>query len=254
MLSQERQRHILDYLRRQKSAKVVKLSAQLGISLSTVRRDLNEMEERGLVQRVHGGVVLVENTPSPESPALVRSADMAAEKRRIGECAASLVHDGETIIITGGTTTEAMLPLLADKQNLNVITNVISHAYYLAKYSHITVIVLGGWLRHSEYSLLGHLTQQGIRDLVASKLFHGTYGFDTDYGLTGTYVQEVETDRHLLRATKQLIVLADSSKFERAGQIRIAPIEQVSTVITDRDAPDHHVANLRDKGIEVMLV
>ncbi len=251
MLSLDRQKRILDLMKKRKSALVSDLSDQLGISLSTVRRDLSELEERGIVQRVHGGAVLLEE--SDEAPVTLRADLHREQKQRIGAQAGELVNDGDTIILTAGSTVEAMLPHLIDKRNLTIITNVINLAYRLTAYPHITVIVLGGWLRHSEFSLLGHITQQSLKDLHANKIFHGTYGLDSSYALTGVYVQEVETDRFLINAAAQLIVLADSSKFNHAGAIRLVPSDNIHTLITDTDAPANAVADLQSAGIQVLL-
>jgi len=251
MLSLDRQKRILDLMKKRKSALVSDLSDQLGISLSTVRRDLSELEERGIVQRVHGGAVLLEE--SDEAPVTLRADLHREQKQRIGAQAGELVNDGDTIILTAGSTVEAMLPHLIDKRNLTIITNVINLAYRLTAYPHITVIVLGGWLRHSEFSLLGHITQQSLKDLHANKIFHGTYGLDSSYALTGVYVQEVETDRFLINAAAQLIVLADSSKFNHAGAIRLVPSDNIHTLITDTDAPANAVADLQSVGIQVLL-
>ena len=195
MLSQERQKRIYAVIKRYNSASVIDLSTQLKISLSTVRRDLSELEAHGLVQRVHGGAILVEDQREP--PSLQRRDQNLEAKERIGSAAAQLVQDGDTIILSASTTVETMIPHLAQMHSLTVITNVVSVAYKLAAYPYITVIVLGGWLRHSEFSLLGQLTQEALRDLAAGKIFHSAYGLDPNYGLTGTTLQEVETDRAL---------------------------------------------------------
>ena len=250
MLSLQRQNRILELIKKKKSAQVTELSDQFGVSVSTVRRDLSEMEERGLVQRVHGGAVLVET--ESEFPLSLRANVYADEKARIGEAAAKLVQDGDTIIITSGTTTESILPFLADKQNLTVVTNVVSIAYKLSQFPHIAVVVLGGWLRHSEFSLLGHLTIESVRDLRANKIFHGTFGINAAHGLTGTNMQDVETDRHLINAAGQLIVLADSSKFAQLGTIRIVPTERISVLLTDTNAPIQEIASIREQGILVV--
>jgi len=114
------------------------------------------------------------------------------------------------------------------------------------------VIVLGGWLRHSEFSLLGHLTVQAMRDLRADTIFHGTFGIDLEHGLTGAYVQEVETDRCLIAVARELIVLADHSKFGQTGSVRLLSLASVSTVITDTEAPSTALEALRARGITVL--
>lgn len=254
MLTQQRQQQIFDLIRIRRSVYVTELSQQLGISLSTVRRDLSELEEQGLVKRVHGGAILRVQVQEENEPALLLRADQNPEaKQRIAEAASALINDGDTIILTAGSTVDAMIPYLVDKKNLTVITNVINIAYRLTAYPHVNVIVLGGWLRHSEFSLLGHLTQHAIKDLYAQKIFHGTYGLEMDYGLTGMYMQEVETDRLLINAAEQLIVVADKSKFNHTGQVRIVPMAQIHTLVTDTDAPEPYVTALRAQGIRVLL-
>lgn len=256
MLTADRQRKIMDYLQVHNSARLTDLAAQLGAGLSTVRRDLQELEDKGLLERVHGGAVLrmapALDGRSTEPPTLLRAGQQAGSKQRIGETAASLVHDDSTIIITGGTTTAAMLPYLANKRNLTVITNAINIAYTLTRYPQIAVVVLGGWLRHSEMSLLGHLTVQALRELRADQIFHGTFRFDAHDGLAGSMIQEVQTDRDMISAARQLIVLADCTKFGAGGPVRLAPLDWISTVVTDTDTPETIVQTLRAQGIQVI--
>ncbi|MEO8394264.1 MAG: DeoR/GlpR transcriptional regulator, partial [Chloroflexota bacterium] len=135
-----------------------------------------------------------------------------------------------------------------------VITNVVNIAYTLASFPHIMVIVLGGLLRHSEFSLLGHLTQESLKNLFASKIFHSTYGLDPKYGLTGTALQEVETDRYLINAAAQLIVVSDSSKFSQVGTIRLVPTERIHILITDSGASQDYLTQIERQGVRVIMV
>jgi DeoR family transcriptional regulator of aga operon len=251
MLSVRRQKLLLDYINAHQSAQITELSDVFAVSLSTVRRDLRDLEANGLVRRVHGGAVLVEDRR--ESPFEQRAVQQADAKQRIGQQAANLVRDGNTIIMTGGTTAAAMVPHLAQKVDLTIITNAINLACDLVAYPNIAVVVLGGWLRHSESSLLGHLTTQALQDLHADTIFYGTYGIDVDHGLSGMYVQEVQTDRALIAAASEVVVLADHSKFMRNGAVRVAPIERVMTVVTDEDLPDSTRRALEKQNIRVFL-
>ena len=250
MLAEERQRQIVDYLSARGMVRVHDLRGDLQLSLSTLRRDLQEIEQQGRIRRVHGGVVLVEERTQP--PFLQRSTEMAQHKRRIGACAADLVADGETIIVTSGSTTQAMVPFLASKSNLTVITNAVNVAYLLAQYPHIAVIVLGGWLNHTECYALGYLTELCLRDLRADKVFHGIYGLDPEHGLTSTSIQDVQTDRTIIGGARELIVVADHTKFERNGPVRLAPITAASAVVTDSEAPAAPVEAMRSLGVRVL--
>jgi DeoR family transcriptional regulator of aga operon len=250
MLSVERHQQILEHILNKKSVRVNELSDILDVSVATIRRDLSQMEEKGLIQRVHGGAIPIVDPEEP--PILQRKSKQAEAKRRIGIAAADLVKDNETIIITSGTTTEAMVPFLTGKNGLTVITNAINVASQLTRYSYISVLVLGGWLRHSEFSILGHLTDQALQDLHADKLFHGIFGLDPEFGLTGADMQEVQTDRKILSVAQQLIILADHTKFGVIGQIRLAPVDRVHTIVTDDQTPDHFIRSLREKGVQVI--
>lgn len=252
MLSVERHQQILEKVLSRKSVRVNELSDILDVSVATIRRDLSQMEERGLIQRVHGGAIPVEDSEEP--PILHRKSKQYEAKQRIGIAAADLVKDNETIIITSGTTTEGMVPYLTGKNGLTVITNALNIASQLARYSHISVIVLGGWLRHSEFSMHGHLTDQALQDLHADKLFHGIFGLDPEFGLTGADMQEVQTDRKILSAAQQLIILADHTKFGVIGQIRLVPVERANTIITDDRTPEHFIGALLEKGVRVIQV
>lgn len=252
MLSKQRQRLIMAYITAQKSAQVTRLRQEFDISISTLRRDLIELEQQGQIVRVHGGAVLLDH--QSELPLRLQALEQAEVKNRIGQAAANLVNEGDTIMITGGTTTDAMLPFLAAKENLTVITNSISCAYNLAQLPHIAVVMLGGWLRHAGYSVHGHLTESGLKEYHPNKVFHGIFGICASTGLTGTNLQEVQTDRFLISIAPELIILADHTKLCRSGPVQLAPIEAVSLVITDEKAPVSEVAVLQEKGIEVILV
>ncbi len=250
MFNATRHRQILDYVASHKSVSVTELRDTLGISMSTLRRDVQALNDRGLLRRIHGGVMVVEDRrPSPASP---RSSDNADAKRRIGETAATLVANGDTIVVTGGTTTAAMIPFLAAKTDLTIITNAIDIAYSLADYPHIAIVILGGWLDHSERFMLGHLTEQALQDLHATRIFHGIHGLDIEHGLTGVSLQAVQTDRRIISHARDLVILADHSKFGRIAPVRMAPLTAASTVVTDSETPDAMVRALQAQGIIVL--
>jgi DeoR/GlpR family transcriptional regulator of sugar metabolism len=252
MLSIQRQQNILDYIAEKESVQVKELGEVFNVSLATVRRDLALMEEQGKIKRVHGGAVYVGADNETEPPVQHRKRHYSKLKDRIGKEAANLVHDGETIIIASGTTAETMVPYLAGKENLTVITNAINVAYALASYPNINVIVLGGWLRHSEFSLLGNLTEHALQKLNADKVFYGVFGIDAEQGLTGAFLQEVQTDNAIISIARELIVVADHTKFDQVGPIKFASLDSVSTLITDRDAPADQLAQIEAMGITVI--
>ncbi|MEK8171224.1 DeoR/GlpR family DNA-binding transcription regulator [Streptomyces sp. M19] len=183
----------------------------------------------------------------------VRSQAYSAEKRELGRAAAAYVRPGSTILVTGGTTTQALVPFLGDVPDLTVVTNSLPIAAALAHHETVATVVLGGYLRHQEMSLLGHLTRQALEELSIDRAFVSAYGISRT-GLTGAHVNEADTDRHLLSAAAEVAVLADGSKFGRGGPVRIAGPERLTYVFTDASAPEEELAALRERGVEVVRV
>lgn len=253
MLGFDRRRETYDYLQRHGSAKVAEIAERLNVSVQTVRRDLAELEQEGLVERVHGGAVLTGREEAPEGKRAERAQLRAAEKRRIGAAAAELLSDGDTIFLSGGTTTEHVVPWLERLERLTVITNAIVIAAALARHPHVQTIVLGGTLRHEELTLLGPSAEQSVEGFRIDHAIYGCYGLDPDEGILGASVTEVSMDRTVIARAQRLTVLADGVKFSQRGPMRIAANEQIKTVVTDESAPSDGVARLRERGVEVIV-
>lgn len=251
MLTPERQRMLLQHLRVRGAGNVLELAEALGVSASTVRRDLREMNDRGLLTRVHGGASVLDGDLEPALSS--RSAEHGDQKRRIGKAAAERVPDSATVLITGGTTTEAMLPFLASCEGLTVLTNGLNIAYQLSRFPEISVVVLGGVLRHEEMSLLGPIAEQVLGEFHVDVAFASAFGVDPEVGMSGANVTEAGTDRRMLASADQLVVLADSSKFTRRGPVRLAPVHQIGCLITDDEAPQAALDALRRHGVEVVV-
>lgn len=251
VLGQTRQQELLQYLRTFRTGHVAELSEMLGASPSTIRRDLDQLQNRGLVARVHGGATITEI--GGEAAPRVRATTHADEKRRIGERAASLVEEGSIILISGGTSTEAMLGYLGHLNRLTVVTNGINVAAALAQSPSIDVIVLGGLLRREEMSLLGHVTVQALQEFQVDKVFSGAFGIDAEQGLTGTNLGETQTDRALMSSAPELVILADGSKLSQRGPVRLAQISAVSTLVTDDSADAAALDRIREQGVEVIV-
>lgn len=256
MLSLERKRNVLNYLKTHGAGQVLEMADFLGVSQSTIRRDLSELEQQGLLTRVHGGASLAGSVVELELEDVptTRRLRMREEKRRIGEAAARMVGDHESVLITGGSTAEAMLPHLTDRTRLTVITNGINVAMALVPHEEISVVVLGGVLRHSELSLLGSLAAKTLESFHVDRAFIGCYGIDPDIGLTGAFADEAITDSSLVNAVGEINVLADSTKFSSRGPARILPAGQMRRLITDSAAPAAGVEKIRALGVEVEVV
>jgi DeoR/GlpR family transcriptional regulator of sugar metabolism len=253
MLNTERRQRLVALVEQHSSLTVSQLSEMLRVSPATIRRDLAELSMRGLVERGHGGAArrITSATEVPEPPLPSRSSLQADEKRRIGEAAAALVQDGETIIISGGTTTIQMIPHLARKTNLTVITNALNVGLALAACPSITVILVGGTLRHSELTLLGPLGEDALQNLRADKLFMGSSAIHLEYGISAENLAEARSDQTLIASAREIIVAADHTKFGRLAMVRVAPIKRIRRILTGVELPDSVTTQLQEQGVIV---
>jgi len=251
--SVERQESIVKIVEQRKRMTVAEVSEEFRISVATARRDLDELAARSRVQRVHGGAIPARFAP-PEPPAIHRVVERAAEKRRIGAAAAGLVRDGETIFLGSGTTTLEVARQIRTRRALTVITNSLHVITVLADSPEVTLICLGGVLRRSEMSLIGHITEASLGDVRASKVFLGVRGIDIDHGLTNAYLPETEIDRLMMRAGREAIVVADHSKCGQVAAGFIAPLSAVHTLVTDSATPPDFVDLLAERNIRVLRV
>jgi DeoR family transcriptional regulator, aga operon transcriptional repressor len=261
----DRQMQILQLLERQQRISVAELCARFEISEATARRDLESLANQGKLQRVHGGAIVLSQAP-PEQAILQRQNEQADEKIRIGQAAAALVQAGETVFLGSGTTVLEVARALRGRRGLTVLTNslpvvnaltgtgTLAGAGALAGAEGITLICLGGMLRDSELSFIGHITEQALAEVRADKVFMGTRAISLEYGLTHEYLHETMTDRAILKAGKQIIVLADHTKFGRAAAVRLASWEAIHTIITDKNTPPDFISNLEEKGVRCVVV
>lgn len=249
LLGPKRQRELLNYIRAYGTGSVTEMARLLGVSASTVRRDLNELQDRGLVERIHGGAAPLTDDVEPLRP--LREIAFADEKRRIGQAAAAQIADHSTVLILGGTTTEAMLPFLGAVRGLTVLTNSLMVVNRLSQNSDIAIIVLGGLLRRQEMSLLGHLTIAGLDEFGIDQVFSGAFGIDPEIGVTGTNLSETQTDRSLASSARELVMLADHSKLSQRGPARLVPTSAITTLITDQDADAEVLDRFRAAGVTV---
>jgi DeoR/GlpR family transcriptional regulator of sugar metabolism len=249
--SPERQQQIVRLLNRQQRISVTEICEQFSISEATARRDLEALAEQGKLQRVHGGAILVEQVP-PELPILQRESEQAGEKQRIGQAAAALVRDGETVFLSSGTTVLEAARALRGRHNLTVITNSLAVVNALAGAEGVTVICLGGMLRNSELSFIGHITEQALAELRADKVLIGTRAISLEHGLTHDYLPETVTDRAILKAAREIIVLADHTKFGRSATVLLVPLENIHTIVTDEQTSDEFISAVEERGIKVV--
>lgn len=248
----ERQKQILSLLTRQRRLSVTEIVKQFSISEATARRDLESLTSQGKAQRVHGGVIAMEKAP-PELPILERENEQKEEKSRIGRAAASLVGDNESLFLGSGTTVLEVARNLRERKNLTVITNSLSVLNLLADVRGITIISLGGMLRDSELSFIGHITEQALIEIHADKVFMGTRGASLEHGLTNDYLQETLTDRAIMKSGREVIIVADHTKVNRVSTVLLAPWSSVHTFVTDSGVDQKFVRALRQRSTQVLI-
>ena len=251
--STERQAQILNLLARQSSLRVAEIVRQFSISEATARRDLEVLADQGKLIRVRGGALLLRQAP-PEPPILQREEWQSDEKQRIGKAAAQLIQDGETVFLGSGTTVLEVARNLTTHKNLTVITNSLPVMNMFSGLHGITVISLGGILRKSELSFIGHITEQSIRDLRTDKVVIGIHAINMEHGLTNDYLAETMTDRAILQMGQKVLLVADHTKFGLVSMSFVAPLEKVNTIITDTQVPTEFINALRGQNIEVIQV
>jgi DeoR family transcriptional regulator of aga operon len=253
MMAEERRTQILQIVRSAGRVKVNLLTKRFKTSAVTIRNDLNELHQRGLVLRSHGGAVIPDKILR-ESPVIERLKAYSDEKRRIGAMAVSLIHDGETIILDSGTTTLEIARQMKKMQGVQVITNGVNIAAELLDARDIQLFIVGGTVRGESASISGRFTEEMFDQFSADKLFLSGAGCDLDFGISGANLEETMVNRAMLRISREIILVADSSKFSKRSMTRIAPFTEIDTVISDISLDKEIQAKLRAVGCNLILV
>jgi len=235
-------------LRLETRVSVDEIARSLGVGLATVRRDLRRLSAEGRIVRTYGGAAA--SGPPQADPSTIEA---LAEKRAIADAAAALVHDGQTIVISSGTTTLEFTRRLVGRRGLTVITNALDAALALLDHEGIELIVLGGAVRPRIHSLLGHLTDLASEELRADMLFMGIPAISLEHGLLSDHMPEILTDRALRTMARSVVVLADSRKFNLVAPAFVFALEEVQTIVTDSGVPPETVAELERQGIRVII-
>jgi DeoR family fructose operon transcriptional repressor len=253
MFTEERQKRIVDYLNEQKRASVAELSERFGVSASTIRRDLQELEEAGLLRRTHGGALSLEQVGF--EPTFQEKEDRhREEKRRIAVRAAAMVREGETVLLDAGTTTLELARELAGFQRLTVVTNSVFAVRELSGHAGIELICTGGMVRDRTLSMVGPPALRTLESVRVDKAFIGTNGIDPEAGLTTPHMLEAQVKRAMIRAAKQAILLADSGKAGQVAFARFASVQDIHAWITDREVPEAFVRQVEEQGVKVFAV
>jgi len=247
----DRMDKVMEILARRGYRSVAELSADLSVSEMTVRRYLDKLEERALIKRTHGGAFAGQEMI--EVDYRVRETVRRAEKEAIGRAAWALVQPGESIFIDAGSTPAHLALAMDDTRRITVVTSSTTVLQALEGKANIDTIMLGGKVHATSHSLVGHLAEEAVQQFRFTKAFLGTVGINLQEGFTQSNVDEVPVKKKVASNSREVIVLADSSKFDQDVLFLFLRLDQVHTVITDVGVKPAHRAALEEAGIRVII-
>ena len=250
MFQIERQEKILQYINERQTVRTQELSELFEISPVTIRSDINDLARRGLIIKSHGGAMSVQKRINLEIPSVVRSQQNVEAKEEIASVAASLISDDDVIILDSGSTTLEVAKRITSR-GVTVITNDIKIGVMLADMGNVTLIMTGGSLLSSVYTLVGPETNDFFKRFRVNKLFLGCDAIDFDWGISNRTLEETATKIAMIRAAREVIAVVDSSKFNRQVFVHLCGIGEVHTLITEKLEPEER-EKLEQFGVRVM--
>jgi len=251
-----RQREIVEMVMTKGEIKIQDISERFGVSDMTARRDLNELDRRGLLRRVHGGAVA--NLGRSYEPSFqTRITKKAKEKEAIGKKAAELIYDGDSIALDVGTTTLEVARNLAGVRNLTVLTNSIQISNVLVETltleTEARLILTGGIVRPRELSMVGSISEEVYQNFHVDKVFLGIGGIDIENGLTEYNMEDAKIKQVMLKNAQTKIVVADSSKLDATTFQEVAPLSAIDTIITDWNISEEAMRKYGEQDIDILL-
>lgn len=248
----ERFKSIMDILYQEDLVSSEKLEKILGVSSVTIRRDLQKLTKKGLIVRYRGGAMLAKSKLGHEPTLGERESENLSNKRLIGQTAASLVKDGEVIALDVGSTAMELAKALKARSNITVFTPSLPIANIFLN-TNVTVYIVGGILQHKEVCVGGPIARSIIRQYHFDKFFLGVAGISETAGMTDFGMDEVETKKAFIERAREVIVLADSSKFSKTSFATICKFNEIDQIITDYDLDSQPQANLKKKGVDIVV-
>ena len=253
MFAEERQREIKVILDKEGSIKVNEISNYFNVSEATIRRDLQEMEEKRVLKRTHGGAVKIDIT-NFEPSFIDKKDEKQSEKLAIGKYAANMIKNGDTIILDSGTTTLEIAKNI-NAENVTVITNSIDIVSELSnkKDKKIELIVAGGILRFNTRAMVGSLCEGIFKNFRVDKAFIGANGITSIEGITTPNFTEAQTKKAMMSSANKVIIVADSSKFQKVCFSMICKAQEITSIITSGDLPNEVIRDFNDIGVEIVI-
>ncbi len=253
MLPEERRSLILDKIKKEKSVTVADLANEFNITAVTARKDLDLLSDRGEIIRSFGGAVIMDKKVGHESLYDFRADQNSLIKQKIGIKAASLIENGECIGIDIGTTAHEVSKHLADKEDLTVVTASIPVVCELINVPNVKVMCVGGELSRNDKSLFGHNAIRTIEEYVLDKVFIGVAGVSFEFGFTLFNMNDSLVKRVLMKRSREVIILLDSSKIGHVKHAKLCDLNEVNTIITDSKIQQEDIERFNSYGIKVII-
>ena len=247
-----RQKEILELLNQTEKVLITDLSNHFSVSEMTLRRDLDILAQKGVIKRIRGGAIKI-NQGSYEMPFEMRCDKEYEAKSIISKKAASMIRDGETVVIDTGTTALVVAEELAERNNLTILTSSLRVAWLLADRPNINLIVLGGVVRKGERSLVGELVEDVFENFFPDTFIMGVGGIDAECGFTDFDIDDVKVKRKAIKSSQRTIVVADESKIEKKAFVKIASINEIDTFITNRPLSMEKINRLKKNDLTIVL-
>lgn len=251
----ERHKYILDKLNEYGFIRITDVAEALGVTKVTIRNDVKILESKGLLYKVHGSARLA-NPHIADRDLMTKSQLNSEAKRRIAARAAGLISEGDSIMISAGSTTYALAEAIHETKSgitLNVVTPFLKAAALLSELENVRVEQLGGRVHRKSYATLGEGASLTLNKVVCSMFFVGVDGVDHDFGITTSTIEEAQLSHKMMAASSKTVVLADSSKFGQRGFGHIAAIDDVDIIVTDDGISREMRDSIEEMGIELII-
>lgn len=252
MLAEERRQKIIEEINVDGTVHVSTLSEDLDVTEETIRRDLDILDQKNLLSRIHGGAVAIESNSKAELSFNVRENKLKDYKIEIAKKAVNLIEEGETIFLDASTTAMYLAKELNAVNNLTVITNSIKIMMELIDEDNITVISTGGTLRANSFSFVGPLANETVKKYFADKIFASCKGISIQHGATDSNELEIEVKENMIKQTKEIFIIADHCKLNDVGLAKFVEFDQISKIITDNDADIRIIDEFETAGVHVI--
>lgn len=249
---QERRSKIISKIKQDNVVKVSELMDDFGVSIETIRRDLEYLEKHDYLKRVYGGAVL--HGLNTQEPAYERrEITHYAEKKAIAAKAAQLINDGDTVFVDVGTTTLEVVRQLKSKKDLTIITNSTLTAQAAVENTASRVILLGGEMRRGDLSVSGYLCDNSLENFYANKALIGAGGITPENGITDYHLAEANTRRLMIDHAEEVVAVTDTSKFGVVAMNRVCPLNRINILVTDSAFSETEAKNYRALGLTVFI-